>query len=189
MNREMWLTIATDELHKMIIDKTDLLPSLKVQVSTGWPRRDKNGKVIGQCFASSCTDDETHTIFISPTLALGTEVLPTLLHELVHAADNCKHGHKGAFRQAWKALGFVGKPTESTPGPELAEQLKALAERLGEYPHSRVTHFNGKKQSTRMLKVQCPSDECGYVVRTTQKWLDLKGAPWCPCGERMKEQN
>lgn len=34
-----------------------------------------------------------------------------------------------------------------------------------------------KKQSTRMLKVHCP--ECGYTVRTTQKWLDV-GPPLCP---------
>lgn len=34
-----------------------------------------------------------------------------------------------------------------------------------------------------MLKVVCPDD--GYIVRTTQKWLDI-GMPFCPCGEQME---
>jgi len=38
-------------------------------------------------------------------------------------------------------------------------------------------------QTTRMLKVECPAD--GYIVRTTQKWIDL-GLPTCPCGEEME---
>ena len=35
------------------------------------------------------------------------------------------------------------------------------------------------KQSTRMLKVLCPS--CGYTLRTTARWLAV-GFPTCPCG-------
>lgn len=39
-------------------------------------------------------------------------------------------------------------------------------------------------QTTRMLKCVC--GKCGYTARTTRKWIDLKGAPLCPCaGEAM----
>lgn len=34
-----------------------------------------------------------------------------------------------------------------------------------------------KKQTTRMLKCECP--QCGYTVRTTRKWLDV-AVPVCP---------
>ena len=34
-----------------------------------------------------------------------------------------------------------------------------------------------KKQSTRLLKAECP--ECGYTIRVSKKWADL-GLPTCP---------
>lgn len=35
-------------------------------------------------------------------------------------------------------------------------------------------------QKTFMKKLLCP--ECGYMVRTTQKWIDI-GLPFCPTHE------
>jgi hypothetical protein len=35
-----------------------------------------------------------------------------------------------------------------------------------------------EKQATRMLKCACAT--CGYIVRTTRKWLETAGAPLCP---------
>ena len=34
-----------------------------------------------------------------------------------------------------------------------------------------------KKQSTRMLKAECP--ECGYTIRLSKRWADM-GLPSCP---------
>jgi hypothetical protein len=34
-----------------------------------------------------------------------------------------------------------------------------------------------KKQSTRMLKAECP--ECGYTIRLAKKWAEV-GLPSCP---------
>ena len=40
--------------------------------------------------------------------------------------------------------------------------------------------------TTRLFKAECLS--CGYIIRTTRKWLDGEGAPLCPCnGERMTD--
>lgn len=50
----------------------------------------------------------------------------------------------------------------------------------------RIRGRKGKKQTTRMLKVQCPA--CGYLARVTRKWLEEAGTPTCPCGERMVER-
>lgn len=35
-----------------------------------------------------------------------------------------------------------------------------------------------KKQTTRLVKVDC--EECGFLVRMSQKWIDEKGFPHCP---------
>jgi hypothetical protein len=183
--REEWLNAAVVLLNPMLAEKTALRPKRQVLVSAGWPRRDRGGRVIGQCYNSLPGEGANH-IFISPMLSTATDVLPTLLHELIHAADDCESQHKGPFRAAWKALGFIDKPTLSVPGPELKAALREIAGELGAYPHKKLNPITaGKPQTTRMLKVECPS--CGCVVRMTRRWLDEAGAPECACGTRMDE--
>lgn len=187
--REEWLNAAAVRLNEMIAEHTDLTPSKKVLISAGWPRRDRGGKVIGQCFPK-ITGEGAHHVFISPTLSTATAVLPVLLHELVHAADDCgvESGkpHGKVFTKAIRALGLEGKPTATVPGKELRATLKALAGELGKYPSTRLNPSQySKPQTTRMLKVSCP--ECGCVVRMTRKWLDDAGAPTCACGVQMEE--
>ena len=183
--REEWLNAAAERLNAVIAEKTELKPSRKVLVSTGWPRRDRSGKVVGQCWKKGVGSGTNH-VFVSPTLSTATDVLPVLLHELIHAADDCQSQHKGAFRRAWKALGFTGKPTESTPSPELRAALRALAGELGKYPHDRLYPLGDeKKQTTRMLKVVC--EECGCVIRMTKTWIEEVGCPTCACGGVMEQ--
>jgi hypothetical protein len=67
--------------------------------------------------------------------------------------------------------------------PLLLEVLKTLDKKLGTYPHAALDPSEGiKKQSTRLLKVEC--EACGYTVRVTRKWLDEAGSPLCPCNEK-----
>lgn len=183
--REEWLNSAAVRLNEMIGEKTALKPSKKVLVSTGWPRRDRGGKVIGQCFIKAASNG-THHIFISPLLGTADEVLHVLLHELIHAADDCQSKHGGAFTRAARACGLEGKPTATVAGAELGKELKVLAKELGKYPHSKLSAAElPKPQTTRMLLCECI--ECGCKVRMTRKWLDEAGAPTCGCGARMEE--
>lgn len=39
-----------------------------------------------------------------------------------------------------------------------------------------------KGPGSRLVKCSCP--DCGYVVRTTAKWIAV-GLPTCPCGEEL----
>lgn len=182
--REEWLNRAAVALNERIAEKTDLKPSKKVLVSTGWPRRDRGGKVTGQCFVKSASNG-THHVFISPALGTAAEVLHVLLHELIHAADDCESKHAGAFRRAAKAVGLEGKPTATVPGKELAADLKVLAKELGKYPHSRLEAANHvKPQTTRMLLCECPT--CGCKIRMTAKWIAEAGVPTCGCGTQME---
>lgn len=106
----------------------------------------------------------------------------------VEEVTNVWYGVKAdspAEANALAARGLVKPWTATTPGEELADTLRSLTEELGDYPHEVLEPLPAiKKQSTRMLKLTCKS--CGYLVRTTQKWLNL-GTPTCQCGTEMEE--
>lgn len=189
--REEWLVAAVEALGREVFAPAELtLPN--VRVSVGWPGgRGKKENVIGQCWPTTLAGDKVAQLFISPVLNDGARILDVLAHELVHAVDDCKSGHKGPFAKMAKAIGLTGKMTATVASPELVEKLTALVHELGVYPHSELAKGGGshtpKKQGTRMLKVECPVGS-GYVVRMTRKWIEELGTPTCPCcQERMVE--
>lgn len=66
---------------------------------------------------------------------------------------------------------------------------------LGVYPHAHMNPAGRKKQTTRLIKAVCLTGPvnasfdmeiqgCGYTIRTTQKWIDARGAPLCPCNAK-----
>jgi hypothetical protein len=108
----------------------------------------------------------------------AVKALDVLVHELVHAVDDCKSGHKKPFVTAARAVGLEGKPTATHAGPALLVALQGLASTLGPYPHSQLNLSGRKKQTTRMIKVEC--DDCGGVYRTTRQWIDQAHELTCP---------
>ena len=102
---------------------------------------------------------------------------------MVHATVGTDKGHKGPFKKLATRLGLIGKMTATVASPELKTRLDAMAAELGPYPHAAMNTNAIKKQTTRMVKVECAG--CGYIVRTTEKWIEV-GLPTCPCGEEMK---
>lgn len=184
--REAWLLAAVDAMRPLYAAVDVQLP--EVRVSVGWPGgRGRRNLAIGECWPTGLAADGTAQLFISPVLDDAEEVLGTLAHELIHAWDDCKSGHKGAFAKVAKGIGLTGKMTATVPGPELAVKLKEIAAKLGAYPHAKLSdEVSGrKKQSTRMIKVVCP--DSGYTLRTTRKWLDEVGVPYCPCCKKEME--
>lgn len=181
--REEWLVAAVEAFEDLFSEIGETIPS--VRVSVGWPGgRGRKAATIGQCWASSASADGIAQVFISPVLEDAAVVLSTLVHEIVHAVDDCESGHRGRFAKMAKALGLVGPMTATTAGDDLAARLAEIADGLGAYPHAALARAadsaeGPKKQGTRMLKVQCP--ESGYIVRTTAKWLEEVGEPLCPC--------
>lgn len=185
--REGWLIAAVEALTPLFSEQSIELPAVRVSVGFPGGRGPKTG-VIGQCWNSHASSDAAPQIFIHPSLVDHDEILATLVHELVHAADDCESGHKGQFVKWARAMGLEGKPTATHAGQDLVDQFKSIIEHLGDFPHAALGGGDGggddeKKQSTRMIKVECPSD--GYIVRTTRKWLEI-GVPTCPCGTEMQ---
>ncbi len=183
--REQWLIEASKFLDRLI-ESAGFEPK-PVRPSVGFPSKralSKAKRVIGQCWASSCSGDGAAQIFIHPTLTDSVEVLGVLLHEQAHAAVGTECGHKGPFAKLARAVGLEGKLTATVPGDTLTAKLSTIAAALGAYPQSTFTPgLTHKPQGTRMIKVVC--GECGYAIRTTQKWIDI-GVPTCPCGLQME---
>ncbi len=179
MTREEWLTKAIESLKPIFKTAGKDLPPIKVSV--GFPGgRGAKKNAIGQAWHPRCADDGVAQVFISPVLKTGLEAIDTLTHELVHTCvPEAKHGK--VFIALGKAVGLTGNPRSMGAGDDLKVILQTIIDGLGEYPHSglNVSQQHRHTQPTALRKVLC--DACGYTVRTTIKWLDLYGAPICPC--------
>lgn len=193
--REEWLIAAGKLIYDTIISPVAVMEEgHSWAVSCGWPSQralSKSARRLGECWgATACDDKRTHHIFISPALheavdGSGDGVLPTLVHELIHALGTT--GHRGAFKRIALKVGLEGKMTATSAGKELSEKLARIAKRLGPYPHTRIdATLERKPQSTRLLKVEAVKC-CGYVARVTRVWIEEQGLPKCPHGSRMKE--
>lgn len=181
--REAWLEAAVTICTPLFEAAGYKVP--RVRVACGWPSRgglSAKQKAIGQCWSKDASADKVPQIFISPYLSEPVEefgVLPVLIHEVVHAVVGVDQKHNKVFGKCARAVGLEGKLTSTIGGAELLEKCKTYVKQLGEYPHSKLDPKKSPlaKQGTRLIKCMCNS--CGYVVRTTCKWLDEVGPPRC----------
>lgn len=187
-NREAWLVALVEALRPTFIHHGAPLPA-KLRVSCSFPSRGgikQAGKAttIGQCWYPQNSADGTTEIFVSPTIADRMSVAEILVHELVHAALGPGHGHGKVFKRLALLVGLEGPMTATQAGTRLRTQLVPILLALGDYPHASLSAETAeKKQSTRLLKAECP--ECGYTVRVTRKWWVDVGAPHCPLHGEM----
>jgi len=174
--RELWLQNAVDMVEPIFKNKGYKIP--KIQVSCGFPSTGNKTKHIGQCWGRSSTNDGVNQLFISPILDEPVQVLDTLVHELVHAIDDCIHHHGPEFKKIATDVGLQGPMREASAGPWLKEHLIGIAKQLGKYPHSKINlaHSSSKKTGPRP-RAKCK--KCGYEVTPLKKWLHM-GPPLCP---------
>ena len=175
-SRETYLHESLQHLQRRVFT-THTIPA-DVRITCGWPSKGATSKLrrIGECWPRSRSAANVNEIFISPTISDTGEALSILVHELVHAIDDCKNGHGKQFRAIAIAAGLEGKMTATTASPELAETLASIQKDIGEYPHAALTP-PGPKQKSRQLKLSC--DDCGAVWRMAKAWQDK--ATGCPC--------
>lgn len=129
-------------------------------------------KAIGQCWGSTASRDGTFEIFIHPGHKTAVDAVDTLTHELAHAADGCKNGHKAPFKRIATAVGLRG-PMRSCGGkgvPDWHKWADPILAELGDWPHAELDAATPprKPQGTRLLKCVC--QECGFTFRTTARW-------------------
>ena len=142
--------------------------------------------------------DALHEINLSAEYLKEHNMGETLLHELAHAENHHKgiddtdktgRRHNKKFKAMAEALGLTVEKSGSLgfAYTDLGQPAKDFLEKIkfdrAVFEMCRIVESKASKQGTRLLKCECP--ECGYVVRTTQKWLDV-GNPTCPCGTEME---
>lgn len=182
--REEWLAFVTEQSRSAFKAAGFPIPK-QVRFAIGFTSAGARGSRVGECWQALASADKHAEIFIKPTESKPERVAGILWHELVHAATP-GHGHKGDFRKACNALGFEGKMPHALPSDvTMRTVIKPILAKAGKLPHAALNTMTTtrKKQTTRLLKAECP--ECGYTVRVTSKWAAL-GLPLCGvCTERM----
>ena len=183
-HRETWLHALADKLVPTVFVAHDV--SSNVRYSCGFPSKkallSTKGTALGQCWYPEQSGDDHHEIFISPVIDDPLKVAAVMVHEICHVVAGSKAKHGPVFKKVFYDVGMEDKATECNASVTLQGQLIPILADLGPYPmaalDARRMTTGIKKQTTRLLKVECPM--CGYTVRMTKKWVDDVGLPHCP---------
>lgn len=183
-NREQWLNAITEQFRPVFESQGYPLPP--VQVTCGFPStggtRQRHKRVIGEIHDRSRSAGDRYEIFISPVNANSVDVAAVLVHELVHAAVGIPEGHGPIFRAVALAVGLQGggarnnQFTATVASPHFESIIRDLVEVEGEYPHAELNVDESKKQTTRLIKLVCPT--CGVTARASATAI-LKGRFLC----------
>lgn len=171
--REQWLEQASQILlNELISGATEIRDDLKVKLSVGFaPNTRAGSKTLGVCFKSSASTSGHNEIFVSPEIDDAGVVLGVLLHEIIHAVDDCKSGHKGDFARIAQTCGFSAPFAQFNPTAELADYLATVALDLGPLPHARMDLKLREKPGSRLVSCKCP---CGFGFTASR--LQIKAA-------------
>ena len=173
--REQWLKEAILALTPLFKEKGYAVP--KCHVSCGFASTDVKRGHIGQCWSTKASADKMNQIFISPGLSDSVEVLDTLMHELVHAVDDCQNKHGPIFKKMALKLGMKGTMRSAGAGPELKVKLEKIAASLGTYPHAKLNV--PRKVIDRRPRPRAKCSECGFTVPMLKACMHY-GPPICP---------
>jgi len=173
--REAWLQKIIDIWRPYFLRLGHDLPT-RIWISPGRP---PSSRWTGACYLGAASDDGNPHIFIHPVLSDSTRVAGVVVHQLCHVAlGNRSHGPP--FRRLATAMGLVGKMTKTIEGPLFLAIMPATIDRIGPYPHPalrQLRRLDRKLARTRLVRVNCAA--CGYLMRTTQRWL-MVAVPICP---------
>ena len=182
--RESWLMEAVEQI-KPIFERMGYQVPL-VKVSVGFPSTGSKGRHLGQCWSTRSSDDGVNQIFIAPHLPTPIEVLDTLVHELVHAVDDCQSGHGEKFKKIAKQIGLKGPMRSAGAGEALMKELEQISNLLGTFPHGRL--IIPKAPSNAGIKrpgARC--NDCGYEIVMFKRYLKI-GPPLCPKNHGQMEE-
>jgi hypothetical protein len=186
VTREDWL-IAFVKGSRPIFENAGCTIPPKIKISIGFPSQNAlSGRKqrLGEHWGTETTD---HHIFITPLIDDAIKIAEITTHELVHACVG--NHHRKAFSTCGAAVGLEGKAAQMEAGELWHKLHESLLKALGPIPHHKIIPAlkDEKKQTTRLLKCTCP--DCGFVFRTTAKWLEGKSQIQCPdidCGAIIK---
>ena len=130
LTREAWLHRAIEAFRPRFAEIGLPLPAkLHVSVGFGYSTRAESKYILGQCWARRASADGVNHIFLGPQEGDPAGMLVSLLHELIHAADDCASGHKGAFAEAATRIAVEQGSSVALFG---SEAERTLCEAIGE---------------------------------------------------------
>jgi len=173
--RESWLEAAVLALGPLFSAKGYVIPPCKVSV--GFASTGTLHGHIGQCWSTKSCANGINQVFISPILADAFEVLDTLVHELIHAVDDCEHKHGKEFKKMALKLGLKGPMRSASAGAELKDQLVEIGQALGPYPHGALKVTRRTRPTLKRPRAKC--EKCDFQVPMLKKFLAY-GPPVCP---------
>lgn len=192
-DREAWLTeamlyVLDDILYPLLPDDYKAPHNFRISLGLA-PRTTIKSKVIACCIQASASADSTNEIFITPAIDNPISILEAMTHEAIHYLDDCQSGHKNFFAKLARKAGLLGKLTATHASPELIAKLEDIVDTLGAIPHAKIILSEAKKkQTTRMLKIACLDQNCGFAYRASAKQLAKIQEFECPacCTNQMK---
>lgn len=183
--REQYLTEAAalilDDLIMPAVESSPFdYPRPNFRISVGFPKHSRGGKAIAVCFNVEASSDGVNEIFINPEIDEPIRVMDCIAHELIHAVDNLKSGHRNFFARIARKIGLEGPFTATHAGDQLRRSLEEYSALLGDFPHHKMNIDKGhKKAATRMIKVEC--SDCGFHFRTSQAQINrMSHVAECP---------
>ena len=175
-NREQWLMQAVEHIVPLFEEYGYVVPPVKVSV--GFPSTGAKGRHLGQCWSTKAAIDGVNQIFIAPHLQTPFDFLDTLVHELVHAVDDCQSGHGENFKKIAKDVGLLGPMRSASAGALLKQRLNLITEQLGSFPHGRLSlPVRTMQKAPKRPGAKC--EKCGYEVVMLKRHLHA-GTPICP---------
>ena len=124
--REEWLMEAAEQI-KIIFERVGYqVPPVKVSI--GFPSDGSKGRHLGQCWSTKSSEDGLNQIFLAPHLETLVEYLDTLVHELVHAVDNCSSRHGAGFKKIAKDVGLKWPMRSTNAGDSLMKDLVKISD-------------------------------------------------------------
>jgi hypothetical protein len=175
LTREQWLTRMLRNNITTLLGRHGASVPVDCKVSVGFPGGGSARSRIGECWPRERSSIKVNEIFINPAITDVRKIVDVLIHEAIHAADNCASGHKGFFRRTAKSVGLTGKMKATVAGPELQQWIDTQIASFPPFAYGSLDLSMRKKQATRMRKFSC--DECGAVWRMSGKWSPFQ----CPC--------
>jgi hypothetical protein len=186
MTREEWLNkVLHRHVAKLLKDKAGVTLPKDCKVSVGFPGGGSARSRIGECWPRVRSSIGVNEIFLNPSMRDVPKLVDVLVHESIHAADDCASGHRGFFRKTALAVGLTGKMKSTVAGPELQKWIAEVIAKMPAFDYGSLDLTGRKKQTTRQLKLSC--DECGAIWRMSAQWVEL--VKCCPCcgGNEVEE--
>lgn len=164
--REAWAKAAIDLIAAEIVQPCTAIPKPLIRVSVAM----LSAKVLGECYPRSRSADNHNEIFIAAHTADSMLHLATLAHEIIHAYDDNKNGHRGPFATLARKIGLEGKLTATVvhEGTDLHAQLSDIHALLGDIPHAEISNVPKDKGNRNGYKIECGA--CGFKANTSKKW-------------------